>query len=165
MLPDMSDQGRYPVLPQGRYVVNLEDVHKRFVVDAPYRESREQLWIAFKAWHQQATAYFPGATVFLDGSFVTWKPWEPPQDVDVTIFARKEQFLALEPWKRPDLFTMPIEGTDRVRKPQNGLVDANWATIGMPERVEYWTEFYSSMRDQNGKIMEQSTKGFLEVTL
>lgn len=165
MLPDMSNIGPYPVLPHGRHVVSLEEVHKRFVVEAPYRESRERLWIAFMAWHQQATAYFPGATVFLDGSFTTWKPWEPPQDVDVTIFAQKEQFLALEPWRRSDLFTMPIDDTGAVRKPQNGLVDAYWATFGTPERVKYWAEFYSNMRDRNGIIMEESSKGFLEVTL
>lgn len=165
MLPEMCLDGLFPVLPSGKHGVRLDDLYDRFVTQAPYREERERIWIAFRAWHQQAAGYFPGASVFIDGGFVTWKPWEPPSDIDVTIFARKEQFVALESWRRPELFNDTIDGTTEVRKPQNGLVDAHWAIRGIPQKVDYWTYYFSRVRGKSGEILDGATKGFLEVTL
>ena len=73
-------------LPRGRFCASLDDVEKRFVTDALYKESttREQVWQDFNDLvgliHDKKVRV---PAVFLGGSFVTNKT--DPSDVDAAL--------------------------------------------------------------------------------
>lgn len=161
------------LLPPGRHRATLDEVHARFVAAAPYRAEREVLYAALRAYAARVRALFWTGSLWVDGGFVTHKPWAPPEDVDVTIVVRRAMTRALTPEQRVRLYGLltlhglyarsPAVAVSRLRA-MGDLVDAAICVRDDRARLAEMHETWSRVRGDNGAELPGAVKGYVEVT-
>lgn len=161
MIPDIDDGTWY--LPHGLHAATLDEIEERFVITAPFSDRRRTVFDAFRLWHEIITGIVPDARFWVDGGFVTHKPWAAPSDVDVTVMLRPDDLNNLtddEQQRLAPMFTAP--GPPR-QQPMSGLVDAFICLRGDVDKTLYWREHWSTVLDQNREKVPGTQKGFVEV--
>lgn len=161
-LPAMTPEGR---LPPGIHRATLDEVHKRFVEDAPARAHRDMVFRAMEIHLSRLVGIAGHGRVWIDGGFVTHKS-AAPNDVDLVFFCRDAAHLGevLAHPLVPELLTLqgvlfeqPFTAFTRRIQPVAGLVDAFLAS---PRTEVYWRAQWSQVKEAPGL-----TKGFVEVML
>lgn len=84
-MPIPPTGGQYVTLPVGRHPATLNEVCETFVEQAPFRPRRELIFRALTLYIDLVSAEFSTCRYWIDGGFVTHKPWEPPEDADVRV--------------------------------------------------------------------------------
>lgn len=152
-------------LPPGRHKASIEDTQRLFVTEAPFQQERTAIFTALVEWMGQVAAVLGPCSFWIDGGFVTHKPWGPPNDVDVTIASTSARFDGLTEQQRDLLLPLLTRHDGQIRvQPMNGLVDAFIVLIDNPASYEYWDGFWSGLRGRDGQIAPQVAKGYLEVS-
>ncbi|WP_062520011.1 DUF6932 family protein [Demequina silvatica] len=156
-----TPRGDYGTLEPRIHRATLDEVEQLFVRDAPFAAEREHLFNALRGWVANFDAALPGARLWLDGGFVTHKPWAPPKDVDIV--AHHTQDVA-EAWSEAEhkVLASLLNGADGT-KPMGGLVDAYWFISGDPHASPYWKNQWSRVRGEDGREVIGHAKGFVEV--
>lgn len=180
-IPDLNAEGHLPV---GRYPCTAEEVHQRFVIEAPgARTSRRS--VIWSDW-QEAQAYVservPVHRAWFGGSFVSGAT--DPQDLDVVLVIDGDAFEALAGEIKAEVavFAMGPGGKDL----HNLLLDSfiiRHATVlkpgrrGTDERADlyYWTrgrwdDFWQRIKtegidDAAHARAARPQRGYLEVVL
>lgn len=161
MIPAFEDGAWY--LPPGLHAATLDEIEERFVFSAPFADRRRIVFDAFRLWHGIVTSIVPDSRFWVDGGFVTHKPWAAPSDVDVTVMLRPDNLnnLTAEQQQRLDpMFTK--HGATR-QQPMSGLVDAFVCRRGDVDKTLYWREHWSTVLDENRVKLDGTRKGFVEV--
>ncbi|GAA4756348.1 DUF6932 family protein [Gordonia alkaliphila] len=167
-LPDWNDHG---LLPPGRHHATLEDVHERCVLDAPNTSHRQELFGSLITYTRLVQRVVGPATLWIDGGFVTAKR-SVPFDVDVLIRPKDWTKLSSQPAGRErdrlyGLLTLQdvIVGTplyvalERIQ-PLAGDLDS---FLCFPGQEDVWHDTWSSVKDDDGDIIEGAIKGYVEV--
>lgn len=151
------------------YRVTLADVHDVFVVRAPFRERREQLFMALSLYSSAIWDLLPDARLWVDGGFTTHKDWASPSDVDVAVIADKVDNVTKGTLASMGLFTMTeVSGkANELLLPQmhkllpfGGMIDSYFTTTA---HSYFYKQLWSQVKGPDGKIIEGASKGFLEV--
>jgi hypothetical protein len=161
VIPAIADGSWY--LPQGIHAAQLDEVEDRFVTTAPFSDERRIVFDSFLLWHRIVSGLLPTARFWLDGGFVTHKPWAAPSDVDVTVMVRPDELNNLSAAEQIELepqFT--VLGPPRVR-PMSGKVDAFLTVRGDVDSTLYWREHWATVLDENRVKVADAVKGFVEV--
>jgi hypothetical protein len=160
--------GDEALLPPGRHRATLDEIEAYFVQAAPFNGERALIFQAFKTWVALVEQILPGSRYWIDGGFVTHKPWNAPSDVDVMILCKEETLNALRPDEQArlqQLLTAPASpGKARVQ-PMGGLVDGFVTVRGSAGNADYWMEQWSRVKGADGSRILALTKGFLEVVM
>lgn len=168
-LPDWTDQG---LLPPGIHAATLEDVHERFVLDAPHQDRRGMLFRALRTYMELLQQLVPAGRVWIDGGFGTRKD-TPPHDVDVVIHpADWEALQGLAEQDHRDLLGLlthrdiiigsmdPPQWWERIQ-PIGGVLDG---FLCYPGQEAIWEQTWSSVKGPDGEIVTGAIKGFVEVS-
>ncbi len=109
--------------------------------------------------------------VWLDGSFVTHKPWAPPNDADLaflvpgSLYSRVTSPKALPLWTLADvrakIGTADV-ATDKLHTCL-GLTEGYAVNADNPLAVERQRRTWAKVKGPDGKIVEGVVKGFVEV--
>lgn len=164
MIPAMTADG---LLPDGRHPATLDEVRERFVRDAPNSDDRDLVFRALEVHLARARQLFPGATLWLDGGFVTHKP-EPPHDVDIVIVYDPSRTPVVAFDDLSSLLTMfavsctlgGVPSGQPKLQPMGGLVDAFAVPTTRPDDLAVWDARWRQVKDRPGMV-----KGYLEVPL
>lgn len=172
MLPPC--EGEFGVLPEGIHVCDLDEVHKRFVAEAPEstRERRELIFDALDLHLRMLRRLFRGhpLRVWLNGGFTTHKG-KPPRDVDLLCIVPPDAISkaardgAHPLWTLSDV-TANRGGTTVVTSKlytMGGLTDAYVERSDRVYAIEAMRRDWSRFKDADGNIVEGITKGFVEV--
>jgi len=171
MLPAMTSEG---LLPPGRHAGDLSDLHQRFVVDAPEAHHRSHLWVIFNAFVECVKLSLPGATLWVNGGFVTHKAWAAPGDVDVLlvvdggVLATADHGQVLGLTTLLDVECVPhLGGFAQIPRmqPFGGWIDSFIAVRGDQVTESYWDGEWSSVKGQDGNKIKDAIKGYVEVQL
>jgi hypothetical protein len=109
----------------------------------------------------------PDARFWIDGGFVTHKPWAAPSDVDVMILCQQAVLDSLslqDEIQLSSLMTIAASGSSPRWQPMGGLVDAFLTVRGPAGNAPYWFNLWGQVRGEDGSRVITLTKGFLEVT-
>ncbi|SKC47501.1 DUF6932 family protein [Plantibacter cousiniae (nom. nud.)] len=153
------DEGAW-YLPEGIHVADLAEVEARFVDAAPFAAERAHVFAAFRVWGDLVRTLVPEARMWVDGGFVTHKPWAAPSDVDVTFLVTPAALNALSPAEQAQVEKLL---TGDGYKPMSGLVDAYLITRGDVDRTVYWRDWWATVVDERHEPVQGVKKGFLEV--
>lgn len=148
-------------LHRARHKATAAEVEATFVHGAPFPERRATIWRAFLAWHALVKPLLPGARVWLDGGFVTYKTWAEPHDVDVVIIADLSVWVARDQVALWPLLTDNSDPNNRLQ-PMSGLVDAFAAAAVQPD-LAIWADTWTSVMLPDRTISQDRRKGFVEV--
>lgn len=169
MIPACS--GKHATLPPGTHKATLDEIYQAFVVDAPFRPRRELIHQAIVLYSSLVQSAFSSARLWIDGGFVTQKPWAAPEDADIVVVVPMEEYVAKvnDPRWFP-LWTFlnatssePSRWTEKLH-PMGGLLD----TFLMPDvedALGIWDLRWSSVNGPNGELVPGAVKGYLEVIL
>lgn len=158
--------GTWYLVP-GIHRVSLEEMRSVFVESAPYSEEREEVFDAFRLWRAKLLRLTPTAQLWVNGGFVTHKPWAPPKDVDVVARVVGRELDALEPEAQNEfegLMTIPASDVHPRIQPIAGLVDGFYSRRSEPDKTIVWRDTWATVLDQNRAVVPGAQKGFLEVT-
>jgi hypothetical protein len=158
-------EGPIGLLPPGRHTTTLDEIEQQFVAEAPFAAERALVFAAFRVWVAQMAAMLPGTRYWVNGGFVTHKPWAAPSDIDVVILVRAADVNAL-PSHHQDLFSASFTAADaggRRVQPMGGLVDAYFGLRDEPDRATYWHEFWGKVKLEDGTESATDRKGYVEV--
>lgn len=161
MIPAFEDGAWY--LPHGLHAATLDEIEERFVDGAPFSDRRRVMFDAFRLWHGIVTSIVPSARFWVDGGFVTHKPWGVPSDVDVTVMLRRDDLNNLTPGEQAQLDPMFTKIGPPRQQPMSGLVDAFLCIRGDVDKTLYWREHWSTVLDESRAKIDGTRKGFLEV--
>jgi hypothetical protein len=161
VIPAFEDETWY--LPQGIHEGSLQEIEERFVDDAPFADRRRLVFEAFRLWHEIVTEIVPSARFWVDGGFVTHKPWAAPSDVDVTVMLKPDDLNNLTDEEQQRLAPMITKSGSPPQRPMSGLVDAYICLRGDVDKTLYWREHWSTVFDENRVILTDTHKGFVEV--
>ncbi|MER5896960.1 hypothetical protein [Streptomyces sp. NPDC001876] len=170
LIPPLTSGG---LLPVGRHLATLDELHDMFVIKAPHPEHRQRIFSALELYVSLARDLLPRATLWVDGGFCTYKPI-PPKDVDLVLVvsAKVVRHFDQAEWTRMNqLLTLqqvsagyPQIVEHRVQ-PMGGLVDAFLAEEENPAELDLWDHQWSRVTDDNGAVIDGAKKGYLEVEL
>jgi hypothetical protein len=160
-------------LPPGPnpYLTTLDEIHATFVVGAPFASERQDVFEALALYARLVWAIFPDARLRIDGGFITHKTWAAPQDADVVVVCPTYTAEQIEKAVSAPLFTMlgakgSVSGMT-VQLPKahvmGGLVDGFFVPEAMTANMAYFDKFWSSVTDQNKKVVPGQSKGYVEV--
>ncbi|OYX56408.1 MAG: hypothetical protein B7Y93_03890 [Micrococcales bacterium 32-70-13] len=161
MIPPFDAEAWY--LPQGLHAATLDEIEQRFVVAAPFADRRRIVFDAFRLWHGVVSTIVPAARFWVDGGFITHKPWAAPSDVDVTVMLRPDDLNNLSDDEQQRLDPMFTRIGPPRQQPMSGLVDAFVCLRGDVDRTLYWREHWSTVIDGNRAQLSGTQKGFVEV--
>ena len=81
-------------LPPGVHRLSLAEFRTMFVDDAPNSHHRQRLYRAFELYVECLDELLPGATLWIDGGFVSHKA-DPPFDIDVAALVEPAAWASL----------------------------------------------------------------------
>lgn len=147
----------------------LEEVEYTFVTgpDVPYPDERRRLFTALQLWSAAAWAIWPKAELWINGSFVTHKPWGPPQDVDVCIADTYGRITARQSRAVSLLTLLEVNvsqpsGSHRKIQPFGGMIDGFTVALNVAASVALWDDQWSELRDREKKRV-LGRKGYVKV--
>ena len=105
--------GLYATLPVGRHATSFAEIYATFVQQAPFPNERELIFDALLLYARVLAQEFTKPALWINGGFVTHKPWAAPNDTDVVLYTpdgvfehalETEDFLILDlaQRRRPD---------------------------------------------------------------
>lgn len=106
-------------------------------------------------------ALLPTAILWVNGGFVTHKPWAAPDDVDVCVLTRASERQAVPDATINPLLTQVIDGK-KVRA-MSGAVDAFVALRGHAQLVTFYDQYWRNIRLEDKSVHPTLKKGYLEV--
>ncbi|MDQ0537704.1 hypothetical protein DEJ21_00795 [Curtobacterium sp. MCSS17_006] len=171
MLPALDDRGFLPPATHP-YPATLDELHQRFVVEAPFRERRQRVFDALSLYAALVWDALPSARLRIDGGFVTHKPWAAPEDADVVVvYDRPTPPGGLSAVVRAPLFTMSnltavVSGesvTLEKAAVMGGLIDAYPAPADKPALLAYWDRMWSNVTGPGKTSLDGERKGYVEV--
>jgi hypothetical protein len=157
------------LLPVAVHPGTLDEIKSVFVDAAPFKEQRQRVFAALSLYSELVWARFPRALLWVDGGFVTHKPWAAPKDVDVAVLIHEPY----DPKDHPEdasLWTLlevsasqpMLDSVERVQ-PMGGLVDGFYVPAHSAPTVDWWRAFWQRFK-QPGLPDLLNAKGFVEVT-
>lgn len=157
--------GSEAVLPPGRHQATLDEIEAYFVIDAPFPEERALIFNAFRTWKALVEQIIQVNRYWVDGGFVTHKPWAAPSDVDVMLLCQESDLNALGKEERERLRLLrTITNGGKRAQPMGGKVDAFVIPRSGPDaNAGYWHEQWSKVRGADGASLDSEVKGYLEV--
>jgi hypothetical protein len=156
---------RGEVLVPGRHAATLREVEDLFVSNAPFSSERSRIFAALSLYIDQVRKVLPNATVlWVNGGFVTHKPWAPPEDVDVVLPVVAASVNALEEQAIKQLFSYFLPNGNKVQ-PMAGLVDGFVFDQTSPDQHAYWNGLWSRVLDSAKAQVPGAVKGYLEVAI
>lgn len=162
-LPIPATTGQYAVLPVGRHSATLDEIYESFVVNAPFRPRRELIFRALTLYIDLVSPHFSTCRFWINGGFVTHKPWAAPEDADVVVVVPSgEDSKVSQPGFMP-LLTLPSNTGDKVH-PMGGLIDS-FVAADAPALLAPWDLQWSSVRDEQRNVVADVSKGYLEVSV
>ena len=168
-MPIPATSGQYATLPVGRHPATLNEVYESFVEQAPFRPRRELIFRALTLYIDLVSAEFSTCRYWIDGGFVTHKPWEQPEDADIVVVVPPgEHGKVMTPEFLPFwtlLQTQPAQPSvyaDKVH-PMGGLIDA-FILPDQPLVLRPWDILWSRVRDEHHNEVPGAHKGYLEVS-
>lgn len=168
-LPEWNDNG---LLPPGRHGATMDEVHDRCVLGAPNTPRRQELFGSLMTFTHLAERIVGPCALWIDGGFVTAKS-AAPFDVDVVIKPTDwEHLRSLAGRDRDRVFGMltiqdvvvgePLYlGFERIQ-PLAGDLDA---FLCYPGQDAIWHDTWSSVKGDDGTIIEGIAKGYVEVII
>jgi hypothetical protein len=153
------------------HTATLEEIYDLFVAAAPFRERRELVFRGLLLYAELVSQTFSSARLWINGGFTTHKTWAAPNDVDVaTIIPVHEYTKAISKESLP-LWTMlevsarqpTLDRVDRIQ-PLGGLLDSFFVP-SIDAHIAAWHATWQRVKGQDGNIIEDATKGFVEVVL
>ncbi len=149
------------LLPAGRHPATLAQIEERFVREAPFPDDRRPLFDALQLYADRVWKVAGDAPLWVNGGFVTHKPWAAPEDIDVVFVltarqARDTPMFVLGPLCSAKL---PSGGKS---KAMGGLIDG-FCIDGRAALERYWDGLWSSVTDEHKVKIEGLVKGYLEV--
>ncbi|WP_420365888.1 hypothetical protein AAEP80_02860 [Curtobacterium sp. L3-7] len=172
VLPAMDGRGLLPPAAHP-YTATLEELHERFVVEAPFREQRQRVFDALSLYAALVWDALPSARLRIDGGFITHRTWAAPEDADVVVvYDKPTPPGGLDRVVRASLFTMSDVTAVVANKPaaldkvavMGGLIDAYPAPADKPALLEYWDRMWSNVTGPGKTLLEGERKGYVEVT-
>jgi hypothetical protein len=163
--------GDYATLPPGTHQASLDEIYQSFVVEAPFRPRRELIHQAIVLYTSLVKSAFSDARIWIDGGFVTHKPWAEPEDADIVVVVPLEEYVAKanDPRWFP-LWTFlnatssePPRWTEKLH-PMGGLLDT-FLVPDVEAVLGIWDQRWSSVNGPDGNLVPGVTKGYLEVNL
>lgn len=161
------------LLPAGRWRATLAEVKARFVDEAPFPSERETVFRALCLWSDLVWKRAPGARLWIDGGFVTHKPWAAPEDVDVAVLVPRKQAPALASAESASLWTLQNVTSDKPDhlsgqvtprlQPMAGLVDAFFFESHLSATFDFWDHWWQLVTDEHKQLVPGMTKGYVEV--
>lgn len=156
----------------GRHRATFEEIYEHFVENAPFRDRRELIYEALRLYAKVLASEFSDVTLWINGGFVTHKPWAAPKDTDVAAVVPMAEytnmcsstdclrFLTLQ-----GVMVM-LPGTfapvPRIQ-PMAGLIDG-FVVPDDPSQTAVWDHNWSRVIDQNMVLLPPTVrKGYLEV--
>jgi hypothetical protein len=170
-IPPIS--GPYATLPVGRHKATFDEVYEHFVENAPFKGPRELIYEALRLYAKVVASEFSDVTLWINGGFVTHKPWAAPSDTDVVAVVPQADYTNM--CSNTDcLRFMTLQGV-MVAQPQTslpvariqpmaGLVDS-FVVPDDPTVTAVWHHRWSLVSDQNKTLLDPAViqKGYLEV--
>ncbi len=95
-----------PLLAPGRHHMRLQDVHDRFVRDVRNEAHREKLFLGLEELVQRLLRLKIPCELWIDGSFLTEKPY--PDDIDVMVFIESSVNEKLDEAQDLELYNINI---------------------------------------------------------
>ena len=172
MLPALDERGMLPPADTP-YSTTLDELHQRFVVDAPFPEQRQRIFAALSLYASLVWDSLPSAKLRIDGGFVTHKTWAAPEDADVVVvYDRPTPPGGLSAVVHAPLFTVSdfsgeVSGK-RLVLPKaavmGGLIDAYPAPSDNPAGLAYWHRQWSNVTGPDKNQANGERKGYVEVS-
>jgi hypothetical protein len=172
VLPALDERGMLPPA-EHPYTTTLEELHQRFVVEAPHREQRQRIFSALSLYAELIWVSLPSARLRIDGGFVTHKDWAAPEDADVVVvYDTPAPSGSLSAIVRAPLFTVSDVSGKVSGQPLNmpksavmgGLIDAYPAPAGKPAQLAYWDRMWSNVTGPDKTLVAGERKGYVEVS-
>lgn len=174
MLPPC--EGEYGILPEGIHECSLEEIEKRFVVEAPEstRDRRELVFDALTLHVKMLRRLFRGhpIRIWANGGFTTLKR-KPPRDVDLYCIVPPEAYenvskdAALPLWSLSNVTarrggTGPEIVTEKLHT-MGGLTDAYVERSDREYAIELMRREWTHVKGDDGKVVKGLVKGIVEV--
>lgn len=165
--------GPYAILPVGRHSATFAEVYDSFVVNAPFKDERELIYDALMVYTRALKREFSQLRLWINGGFVTHKPWAAPNDTDVAVVVPQAEYSNM--LSNPGIFTyltlqnvlVPVNPIQSLRvprlQPMAGLIDG-FIVADDPAQTAVWDYEWSRVRDRNKNEVPNLKKGYLEVT-
>lgn len=160
--------GAHSALPPGRHQATLDELRDHFVTNAPFTPERALVFQAFETWLTLVDGLLPGSRYWVNGGFVTHKPWAAPSDIDVVVVAKRETLNALSEAQQAQFESLLTDnsGSSRIQ-PMGGLIDGFYTIRGSVGQGDpaYWHQQWSQVTGPDKKPVAGAIKGFVEVIL
>ncbi|WP_156753061.1 hypothetical protein [Mycobacterium sp. 1245801.1] len=160
-MPIPAIGGQYATLPSGRHQATLDEIYETFVVNAPFRPRRELIFRALTLYIDLVSAQFSACRYWINGGFVTHKPWAEPEDADVVVVVPPGEHSKVRQPELLPLLTLASGGA-KVH-PMGGLIDG-FIAMDHPAALLTWELTWSSVRDEQHNVVPGVSKGYLEVS-
>jgi hypothetical protein len=141
------------LLKQGAQRLTVEELQAVALDQFPSSTQRKKLFEGFSRWIRSLLDIVPSCTVFVNGGFLTRKPY--PKDVDIVAFIDGSTIEALS---QPEIDQLE-ELFNRDVTLATFLVDSYVEPAGIPERDKYWREQFGLRYDR------KTPKGFAIIEL
>jgi hypothetical protein len=164
--------GPYATLPVGRHQATFEEVYEHFVENAPFRDRRELIYEALRLYAKVVAGEVSDVTFWINGGFVTHKPWAPPNDADVVAVIPMVDYANM--CSSTDcLRLLTLQGVIVANPRTTGVVPRIQPMVGLidgfvapddPIQTAVWDHDWSRVTDQHKNLLPPSVrKGYLEV--
>lgn len=115
----------------------------------------------------QVWGVWPKAELWINGGFVTLKPWAAPKDVDVAIvdtFGRIEKYRdgAASLLTLHNVSSASLSGPAPRVQPYGGMVDG-FAVPRLPANLRFWDDQWSTLCDKAKVPVPGFRKGYVKV--
>ncbi|MBS1696621.1 MAG: hypothetical protein JST91_30940 [Actinobacteria bacterium] len=128
---------------------------------APFRPRRELIFRALALYVDLVSPQFTACRYWINGGFVTHKPWAEPEDADLVVVVPPGEAAKVTQPEFLPLLSLP--STAGKVHPMGGLIDS-FVAIDHPMALSPWELTWSSVRDQHHNVVPGVSKGFLEVS-
>lgn len=162
MIPNLDASGN---LPPGRHEASLAEIKAKFVDGAPHPGRRALIFRMLELYAELVWDLLPGATLWVDGGFVTHKADEP-HDVDVVVVADPVVASAVPIEKLVPLMSLHRVSMEQPRpvglwklQPMGDLIDGFFTTSDDSAALAFWDRMWSQVNPKTGS----GYKGYLEV--
>lgn len=165
------------MLPDGVHHATLAEVRERFVTEAPEatRARRDMIFRGVELHIERVLLAFKDSNVrvWLNGGFVSHKPWGPPGDADIAflvpaaVYSRVTSDKALPLWTLAEVTAKLADGRPVVTSKLHtclGLTEGYAVNADNPNSVELQRRTWSRVKGPDDEIIDGAVKGFVEVT-